>query len=82
MNDAQSDGDNNDERNKNYKDEEEREEGTNAAEVDDEMLDKTDQNKKRKVKDNSSNKKGRQVNHQKDCLIVGEKLGSDIMCWR
>ncbi len=34
MNDAQSDGDNNDEGNKNYKDEEEREEGTNAAEVD------------------------------------------------
>ena len=56
---------------------EEKEEGTNAAEVDDEMLEETEQNKK-------SNKKGRQpFNHLKDCLpLVGEKLGCDIMCSR
>ena len=82
MNDAQLDGDDNEEEHENYKDEEEKEEGTNAAEVDDEMLEETDQNKKRKAKDDNSNKKGRQqVNHQKDCLLlVGEKLGCDIMC--
>ena len=46
-------------RNTRITDKEEKEEGTNAAEVDNEMLEETDPNKKRKAKDDNSNKKGK-----------------------
>ncbi len=75
MNDAQLDENDNEEEHESDEVDEEKEVGTNAAEVDDETLEETEQNKK-------SNKKGRQpFNQLKGCQqLVEEKLGCDIMC--